>query len=159
MIKPCLRHSAAPLLIQILVLMAAASFSNVQVAEASDFCQGSVNSLGGFDPASGAVTLCQNNLSGHHAKESRLEVLKHELSHVVQQRLGRGGNSLLPDALLTPIVRQLMPSEEVMAVLMDYPRADLNGELEARLMGRYLPSGVIALGLLLTRDGNNRVVW
>jgi hypothetical protein len=145
-------------LIQILVLMAAATFSNVRVAEASDFCQTSVNSLGGFDPASGAVTLCQNNLSEHHANESRLEVLKHELTHVVQHRLGRGDNSLLPEQLLTPLVRQLMPSDEVMAVLMDYPRADVSGELEARLIGRYLPSEAIALGLMLTRDGNNRVV-
>ena len=73
------------------------------------------------------------------------------LAHVLQERLGRGGIGLLPDPLLTPLVRQLLPDREVMAVLMQYPANEVNGELEARLASRYIPSELIAIGLISTR--------
>ena len=44
----------------------------------------------------------------------------------------------MPSSLLAPLVRELLPQKEVMAVLMQYPSSEINGELEARLASRYL---------------------
>ena len=81
--------------------------------------------MGGFDPELGTVTLCEKNLN--REKNSYLNVIKHELAHVVQHRFGRDGDALLPSGLLTPLVRELLPQKEVMAVLMQYPNSEING--------------------------------
>ena len=70
---------------------------------------------------------------------------------MLQHRLGRGEVGILPDGLLTPLVRELLPQTEVMTVLMRYPSREVNGELEARLASRYVPSELIALGVVATR--------
>ena len=81
--------------------------------------------MGGFDPALGSVTLCEKNLN--REKNSYLNVIKHELAHVVQHRMGRNGDALMPSSLLAPLVRELLPQKEVMAVLMQYPAVKLTG--------------------------------
>ena len=106
--------------------------------------------MGGFDPALGSVTLCEKNLN--REKNSYLNVIKHELSHVVQHRMGRNGDALMPSSLLAPLVRELLPQKEVMAVLMQYPSNEINGELEARLASRYVPSELIAVAVVATRN-------
>ena len=106
--------------------------------------------MGGFDPDLGSVTLCEKNLN--REKNSYLNVIKHELSHVVQHRMGRNGDALMPSSLLAPLVRELLPQKEVMAVLMQYPSNEINGELEARLVSRYLPSELIAVAVVATRN-------
>ena len=72
-----------------------------------------------------------------------MSVLKHELAHVLQHRLGRGEVGILPDGLLPPSART--PTR---ARGYDRPDAlsqqEVNGELEARLASRYVPSGLIA---------------
>tara|TARA_Y100000991_G_scaffold147198_1_gene111421 strand:+ start:2337 stop:2693 length:357 start_codon:yes stop_codon:yes gene_type:complete len=106
--------------------------------------------MGGFDPEQGTVTLCEKNLN--REKNSYLNVIKHELAHVVQHRFERNGDALLPSGLLTPLVRELLPQKEVMAVLTQYPNSEINGELEARLASRYLPSELIAVAIVATRN-------
>ena len=106
--------------------------------------------MGGFDPDLGSVTLCEKNLN--REKNSYLNVIKHELAHVVQHRMGRNGDALMPSSLLAPLVRELLPQKEVMAVLMQYPSSEINGELEARLVSRYLPSELIAVAVVATRN-------
>ena len=39
-----------------------------------------------------------------------------------------------------------------MAVLMQYPSNEINGELEARLASRYVPSELIAVAVVATRN-------
>ena len=106
--------------------------------------------MGGFDPELGSVTLCEKNLN--REKNSYLNVIKHELAHVVQHRMGRDGDALMPNSLLAPLVRDLLPQKEVMAVLMQYPSNEINGELEARLASRYVPSELIAVAVVATRN-------
>ena len=106
--------------------------------------------MGGFDPELGSVTLCEKNLN--REKNSYLNVIKHELAHVVQHRMGRDGDALMPNSLLAPLVRDLLPQKEVMAVLMQYPSNEINGELEARLASRYVPSELIAGAVVATRN-------
>ena len=106
--------------------------------------------MGGFNPELGSVTLCEKNLN--REKNSYLNVIKHELAHVVQHRMGRDGDALMPNSLLAPLVRDLLPQKEVMAVLMQYPSNEINGELEARLASRYVPSELIAVAVVATRN-------
>ena len=141
--------SSASGLFQLPLLIAAAVLGGLELNSSAPFCHANQHSLGGFLHKHDAVVLCQENLAT--STTPLLSVVKHELVHVVQDRLGRGGVGLLPDPLLTPLVRQLLPDREVMAVLMLYPTDQVNGELEARLASRYLPSELIAIGLVSTR--------
>ena len=130
--------------------MAAAALGGIPLNGHASFCQDNHLSMGGFDPAVGSVTLCEKNLK--REKNSYLNVIKHELAHVVQHRMGRNGDALMPSALLAPLVRELLPQKEVMAVLMQYPNHEINGELEARLASRYIPSELIAVAVVATRN-------
>lgn len=134
---------------QLPLLIAAAVMGGLEVSASAEFCKSSHRSLGGFLHEHNAVVLCRENIGSSNTP--MLSVVKHELAHVLQQRLGRGGKGLIPDPVLTPLVRQLLPDREVMAVLMHYPSNEVNGELEARLASRYLPSELIAIGLVSTR--------
>ena len=138
-----------PVLIQLPLLIAAAVLGGIELNATAMFCRQDKLSMGGFDPNRNAVVLCKQNLQAK--KNSALSVLKHELAHVLQHRLGRGEVGILPDGLLTPLVRELLPEGEVMSVLMRYPSREVNGELEARLASRYVPSGLIAFGVVATR--------
>ena len=135
-------------MIQLPLLIAAAALGGIELSGTAMFCEQNKLSMGGFDPAKNAVILCQGNLKAEN--NSALTVMKHELAHVLQHRLGRGEVGILPDALLTPLVRELLPPPEVMTVLMRYPSREVNGELEARLASRYVPSELIALGVVAT---------
>ena len=132
------------------LLLAAAVLGGIPLNSNASFCQDNRLSMGGFDPAVGSVTLCEKNLK--REKNSYLNVIKHELAHVVQHRMGRNGDALMPSALLAPLVRELLPQKEVMAVLMQYPNHEINGELEARLASRYIPSELIAVAVVATRN-------
>ncbi len=136
-------------MLQLPLLIAAAVLGGLELSSSAQFCQADQRSLGGFLHQHDAVVLCQQNLGS--ATTPLLSVVKHELAHVLQERLGRGGIGLLPDPLLTPLVRQMLPDREVMAVLMQSPADEVNGELEARLASRYIPSELIAIGLVSTR--------
>ena len=137
-------------MIHLPLLLAAAVLGGIPLKSHASFCQENRWSMGGFDPELGTVTLCEKNLN--REKNSYLNVIKHELAHVVQHRFGRDGDALLPSGLLTPLVRELLPQKEVMAVLMQYPNSEINGELEARLASRYLPSELIAVAVVATRN-------
>ena len=137
-------------MIHIPLLLAAAVLGGIPLNGHAAFCQNNRLSMGGFDPVLGSVTLCEKNLN--REKNSYLNVIKHELSHVVQHRMGRNGDALMPSSLLAPLVRELLPQKEVMAVLMQYPSNEINGELEARLASRYLPSELIAVAVVATRN-------
>ena len=139
-------------MIHIPLLLAAAVLGGIPLNGHAAFCQNNRLSMGGFDPALGSVTLCEKNLN--REKNSYLNVIKHELSHVVQHRMGRNGDALMPSSVLAPLVRELLPQKEVMAVLMQYPSNEINGELEARLASRYLPSELIAVAVVATRNRN-----
>ena len=136
-------------MIQLPLLIAAAALGGIELNGTAMFCNQDNLSMGGFDPSRNAVVLCEQNLQAK--KNSALSVMKHELAHVLQHRLGRGEVGILPDGLLTPLVRELLPQTEVMTVLMRYPSREVNGELEARLASRYVPSELIALGVVATR--------
>ena len=139
-------------MIHIPLLLAAAVLGGIPLNYHAAFCQNNRLSMGGFDPDLGSVTLCEKNLN--REKNSYLNVIKHELAHVVQHRMGRNGDALMPSSLLAPLVRELLPQKEVMAVLMQYPSNEINGELEARLASRYLPSELIAVAVVATRNRN-----
>lgn len=132
------------------LLLAAAVLGGIPLNSHASFCQDNRLSMGGFDPELGSITLCEKNLN--REKNSYLNVIKHELAHVVQHRMGRNGDALMPSSLLSPLVRELLPQKEVMAVLMQYPNEEINGELEARLASRYLPSELIAVAVVATRQ-------
>jgi len=127
------------------LLFLVSSLAGIQVVEGGSGCQAIHNGAGSFDPAQQKVSLCSE--VARRKQRSMAEVARHELFHGLQHQFGRE-QGFLPDALLTPLVRQFMDDGEVMAVLSLYPDDDINAELEARLASRFLSNGVLAGGLV-----------
>ena len=76
---------------------------------------------------------------------------RHELFHAVQHLFNRDGQSFLSDAQITVLVHRFMDDREVMAVISLYPSEEVNSELEARLVSRWLPNELIGGALLAGR--------
>jgi len=134
-------------LMSLLLLALLASLAGIEVVEGGRGCGAIRNGAGSFDPSLQAVSLCPQ--VARRKGRSLGEVARHELFHALQHQFGRGEQGFLPDVVLTPLVRHGMDDREVMAVLSLYPDQEINPELEARLASRWLPSGVLAGGLLV----------
>ena len=88
------------------------------------------------------ITICPDNIAEKGQDEQR--VIRHEIVHVIHYNFGlHEDETLLPAVLFKHLVREHVPSDEVLLVYtaesyVDYP----NQEIEARLLSN-LPTPII----------------
>ena len=88
------------------------------------------------------IVICPDNISDAGGDEQ--EVIRHEMVHVIHHNFGLiNDETIIPEPYFTDLVREHVPSEEVLLVItsdayVDYP----NQELEAKLLSK-LPTPVI----------------
>jgi hypothetical protein len=88
------------------------------------------------------ITICPDNIK--EAGFTEQMVIKHEMVHVIHYNFGwMNDETLIPEPYFTDLVREHVPSEEVLLVITSDNYDDYtNQELEARLLSK-LPTPVI----------------
>ncbi len=122
-------------------LLAAAAAAGVTVGVVDERCSGHATLLGGWDPQAEQVFLCRDNIRAEGRSEE--EILRHELIHVIQDRVGQ---PLLPEPLLTLLSRDTLPSGEALLVITT--SEDRDREFECRVLTRLLSSEAVAHWLM-----------
>lgn len=117
----------------------------VSVISDTDDCARNEHLLGSYISGTRVIELCQRNAESKHQDIGR--IIRHEMVHLIQNNLGRT-TSLIPDAVMTPMVRWLMDDREVMTVLL-YEEEDIDQEFEARLLSN-LPNWSLGAALWLS---------
>jgi hypothetical protein len=119
------------------LLIAAAASVGVTVSMGDARCEAKPKLLGGWEATSAQVFLCPQNISNQG--ENTELVLKHELIHVIQDRVPA---PLIPEPLLTLLTRERVPSAAAMLVLLE--EEDSQREFEARVLTGLLSSPAVA---------------
>ena len=117
----------------------------VSVISDTDDCASNAHLLGSYVSGTRVIELCQRNAESKHQDVGK--IIRHEMVHMIQNNLGRT-TSLIPDAIMTPMVRWLMDDREVMTVLL-YEEEDIDQEFEARLLSN-LPNWSLGAALWLS---------
>ena len=88
------------------------------------------------------ITICPDNIEAAGGDEQ--EVIRHEMVHVIHHNFGwTEDQTIIPEPYFTDLVREYVPSNEVLLVVTSDGYADYpNQELEARLLSK-LPTPVI----------------
>ena len=88
------------------------------------------------------IVICPDNISNAGGDEQ--EVIRHEMVHVIHHNFGLiSDETIIPEPYFTDLVREHVPSDEVLLVVTSDNYADYtNQELEARLLSK-LPTPVI----------------
>ena len=88
------------------------------------------------------ITICPDNIKAAGGDEQ--EVIRHEMVHVIHHNFGwTEDQTIIPEPYFTDLVREYVPSNEVLLVVTSDGYADyVNQELEARLLSK-LPTPVI----------------
>ena len=100
--------------------------------------------MGQYEAKTETITLCENNIT--LSKYSKEEVIKHELIHYIHHK--HQIESIIPEPLITLLARELIPSGEVMYVILSEDKYSTNEELSTRLLQK-LPSWIIGIGIVL----------
>ena len=100
--------------------------------------------MGQYEAKTETITLCENNIS--LLKYSKEEIVKHELIHYIHHK--HQVESLIPEPFLTWLVRENIPSNQVMYVILNEHDYSVNEEFSARLLQK-LPSWIIGIGIVL----------
>ena len=124
------------------------ALSGVSVIDNPRDCRDQPGLMGGYISGTNLIELCHANV--HRADQDLERVLRHEMVHAIQENFDLR-ESLIPEPLLTWLVRWTMDDREVMAVISVYPSDEINSELEARLVSRLLPNEAIGGMLLAAR--------
>ena len=93
--------------------------------------------LGGWEAAAANVFLCPDAIEREGADPE--VVLRHELIHVIQDRVP---GPLIPEPLLTVLTRDRVPSGEALLVLVG--EEDIQREFECRVLTELLSSEAVA---------------
>ena len=117
----------------------------VSVISDTDDCARNAHLLGTYISGTRVIELCQRNAENKNQDVGK--IIRHEIVHLIQNNLGRT-TSLIPDAVMTPMVRWLMDDREVMTVLL-YEEEDIDQEFEARLLSN-LPNWSLGAALWLS---------
>jgi len=125
-----------------LVLLAALQFMGVSVLPGGSGCLASPLNMGEYNVVQNTLTVCVENAKKEDVKVDR--IVRHEMVHAIHQRYRLGLRTLTPEPLFTTLVRDNLPSEEVLMVLQGYDRALANQELEARLLEKVMNNDEIA---------------
>ena len=132
-----------------LLLLLMAAWMGVGTVDGGAWCRDHDAAVGSYDPQRSEVAFCTDRIKANG--RSIGEVARHELFHAVQHLFNRDGQSFLSDAQITVLVHRFMDDQEVMAVISLYPSEEVNSELEARLVSRWLPNELIGGALLAGR--------
>lgn len=104
-------------------------------------CVTNATLMGEYDPSTDSISLCYENISKNSSTVAT--VVKHELWHGVQKRLKKK-DTLFSHPIFNWMCRQFISSEEVMTVITLYPKEEVNTELEARMVTKFLPTVAVA---------------
>lgn len=125
------------------MLIAAAASAGVSVTMGHERCGSQPELLGGWESASSLVFLCPDAIDREN--QSTEMILKHELIHVIQDRVP---GPLVPEPLLTMLTRELVPSKVALFVIL--AEENSQHEFEARVLTRLLSSATVASWLKST---------
>ena len=119
------------------LLIAAAASVGVAVSMGDEHCDLQPRLLGGWEAAAANVFLCPDAIEREGADPE--VVLRHELIHVIQDRVP---GPLIPEPLLTVLTRDRVPSGEALLVLVG--EEDSQREFECRVLTELLSSEAVA---------------
>jgi hypothetical protein len=125
------------------MLIAAAASAGVSVTVGHSSCHHKPELLGGWKVTAEEVFLCPDAIQ--REGESLEVILRHELIHVIQDRLPA---PLIPEPLLTLLTREHVPSEQAMLVLLS--EDDTHREFECRVLTTLLSSEAVGQWLRST---------
>lgn len=128
------------------------ALSGLSVVESPEECRSNHALMGGYISQTNLIELCRSNVARN--SESLAVVMRHEMVHAIQENLKLEA-PLIPEPLLTWLVRGMLSNEEAMAVLL-YDEYDKDLEFEARVLSR-LPNWLIG-GMLWASEYHDRQV-
>ena len=128
------------------------ALSGVSVIDNPRDCSDQPGLMGGYISGTNLIELCHANV--HRAEQDLERVLRHEMVHAIQENFDLR-ESLIPEPLLTWLVRWTMDDREVMTVLL-YDEHETGQEFEARLLAN-LPNWVVG-SLLWISEHRHRAV-
>ena len=114
------------------------ALSGLSVVESPRECRSNHALMGGYISQTNLIELCRTNVARN--SQSLAVVMRHEMVHAIQENLQLQA-PLIPEPLLTWLVRGMLSDEEAMAVLL-YDEYDKDLEFEARVLSR-LPNWLI----------------
>ena len=114
------------------------ALSGLSVVESPQECRSNHALMGGYISQTNLIELCRSNVARN--SQSLAVVMRHEMVHAIQENLQLQA-PLIPEPLLTWLVRGMLSDEEAMAVLL-YDEYDKDLEFEARVLSR-LPNWLI----------------
>lgn len=106
--------------------------------------------LGHYDKTDNSITVCVHNYMEKGV--ARSTVIRHELIHRIQCNIGV--KEVIPENVLSQVVRYTMTDEETLGVLLLYDHEDHQGEFEARVF-QNLPEGIVSGALFYTNIYRN----
>ena len=128
------------------------ALSGVSVVESPRDCLEQQGLMGGYVTVTNLIELCEGNVL--RAEQDLERVLRHEMVHAIQENFDLR-EALIPEPLLTWLVRWTMDDREVMTVLL-YDDHETDQEFEARLLAN-LPNWVVG-SLLWISEHRHRSV-
>ena len=128
------------------------ALSGVSVVDSPRDCRDQPGLMGGYIKGTNLIELCHANVN--RADQDLERVLRHEIVHAIQENFDLR-ESLIPEPLLTWLVRWTMDDREVMTVLL-YDEHETDQEFEARLLAN-LPNWVVG-SLLWISEHRHRAV-
>lgn len=106
--------------------------------------------LGHYDKTDNSITVCVHNYMEKGV--ARSTVIRHEIIHRIQCNIGV--KEVIPENVLSQVVRYTMTDEETLGVLLLYDHEDHQGEFEARVF-QNLPEGIVSGALFYTNIYRN----
>lgn len=129
-----------------LLLTAALALTGVDINYNTPVCDTNPDYMGEYVPEDKSITVCEGNLAEKgHVNQF---VVKHEAVHAIHHNLGWLEETVIPEPLLTWLVRALMTDGEVLGVIINYS-GESGQEFDARILSN-LPADVIGLLLLVS---------
>lgn len=125
-----------------LVLLMALQTMSISVVLEGPSCLKQPLYMGEFVPKEETLMVCPKNAAAQGIPVDR--IVRHEIVHAIHQRFRLGQAALTPEPLFTELVRENVPSEEVMSIFQIYNRDYFDQEVEARLFERIMTNDQLA---------------
>ena len=126
-----------------------AKYTGVVIRQNTPVCE-QTGYLGQYDRTDNSITVCVDNYMEKGV--ARSSVIRHEIVHRIQCNIGV--KEVIPEDVLTQVIRYTMSDEETLGVLLLYDHEDHQGEFEARVF-QNLPGGIISGALFYTNIYRN----
>lgn len=126
-----------------------AKYTGVVIRQNTPVCE-QTGYLGHYDKTDNSITVCVDNYMEKGV--ARSTVIRHEIIHRIQCNIGV--KEVIPEEVLTQVIRYTMTDEETLGVLLLYDHEDHQGEFEARVF-QNLPEGIVSGALFYTNIYRN----